>query len=145
MLGTLQAGVIAPHRTDLGNSGREFSSMSTKIGFPTPFWLRNDHAYCPRKLLVADVVLRGAVYRLYKDVYILARYKGTHRIRNRLLKRRRSGGTMEETGHQRGFLEVCHRPLLIIAKLLRIDVRPHWDRAFDFVKIQLCLFATDRF
>src|ERR1700683_3000919 len=120
MLGTLEAGVIAPHRTDLGNSGRESSSMSTKIGFPTRFWLRNDHAYCPQKSLVAGVVLGGAVNRLDKHVYILASDKGTNRIRDRLLKRRRSGGTMEKTGHQRVFLKVRHRPLLIIAKLLRI-------------------------
>src|SRR6202035_5740095 len=121
-------------------SGHEYQDR-----FSHPFWLRNDHAYCPQKSLVADVVLRGAVDRLDKHVCILASYKGTNRIRDRLLKRRRSGGTMEKTGHQRVFLKVCHRPLLIIAKLLRIDVDPHWDRALDFIKIQLCFFATDRF
>src|ERR1700678_3472839 len=74
--------VIAPHRTDVSNSGREFSRLSTQTGFPTPFCLRNDHAYCPQKLLVADVVLRGAVDLLYKHVYILASDKGTNRVRD---------------------------------------------------------------
>src|ERR1700732_5223894 len=102
--------------------------MSTKIVFPTPFLAEERSRLLPQKSLVADVVLRGATDRLDKHVCILASYKGTNRIRDRLLKRRRSGGTMEKTGHQRVFLKVCHRPLLISAKLLRIDAPTPADR-----------------